>query len=206
MRLPHAPKSGFGQFNHPILMEDEIQARVEDKPINRRRRRNQGWRQSGERPERHILQRANHTCEKCGKRPATEVHHLTYLRVFNEFPSDLVALCRQCHAEIHWRQPALGSRLPVPGRIFDHISATLATTPRNGSDETHFIARGSIGSSVSSHLAESECVSLNTRVEKLDLEFAVADGAALSDELVEALPRDDALSIGIGVRAVAGAP
>ena len=36
MRLPYAPKSGFGQFNHPILMEDEIQARVEDKPIDRR--------------------------------------------------------------------------------------------------------------------------------------------------------------------------
>jgi hypothetical protein len=60
------------------------------------------WRERRE----HILLRANHTCEKCGKRPATEVHHLTYLRVFNEFPSDLVALCRQCHAEIHWRQPA----------------------------------------------------------------------------------------------------
>jgi len=54
-------------------------------------------------------------------------------------------------------------------------------------------------------LAESECVSLNTRVEKLDLECAIADGAALSDELVEALPRDDALSIGISVRAMAGA-
>jgi hypothetical protein len=44
VRLPHAPKSGFGQFNQPILTEDEIQARVEDKLINRRRRRNQGWR------------------------------------------------------------------------------------------------------------------------------------------------------------------
>ena len=33
----------------------------------------------------------------------------------------------------------LGSRLPVPGRIFDHISATLATTPRNGSDETQWL-------------------------------------------------------------------
>jgi hypothetical protein len=42
--LSHAPKSGFGQFNRPILMEDEIQARVEYKPIDRRRRRNQGWR------------------------------------------------------------------------------------------------------------------------------------------------------------------
>jgi hypothetical protein len=34
VRLP-APKSGFGQFNHPILMADEIQASVEDKPIDR---------------------------------------------------------------------------------------------------------------------------------------------------------------------------
>jgi len=30
VRLSHAPKSGFGEFNHPILMKDEIQARVED--------------------------------------------------------------------------------------------------------------------------------------------------------------------------------
>src|SRR5262245_41996718 len=52
------------------------------------------------------LVRANGICEKCRKRPATEVHHLKYERVFNELPSDLVALCRQCHSEIHWRQPA----------------------------------------------------------------------------------------------------
>jgi 5-methylcytosine-specific restriction endonuclease McrA len=60
------------------------------------------WRERRE----HVLQRANQTCEKCGRRPATEVHHLTYIRVFQEIPSDLIALCRQCHAEIHWRQPA----------------------------------------------------------------------------------------------------
>jgi len=60
------------------------------------------WRERRE----HILERANYICERCGERPATEVHHLTYLRVFSEFPSDLVALCRQCHAEIHWCQPA----------------------------------------------------------------------------------------------------
>src|SRR5215471_14911121 len=44
VRLSHAPKSGFGHFNRPIFMEDEIQARIEYKPIDRRRRRNQGWR------------------------------------------------------------------------------------------------------------------------------------------------------------------
>jgi predicted HNH restriction endonuclease len=26
--------------------------------------------------------------------------------VAEKIPSDLVALCRQCHSEIHWRQPA----------------------------------------------------------------------------------------------------
>ena len=41
--MPHAPKSGFGQFNQPVIMDDEIEARVEDEPIDGRRRRNQGW-------------------------------------------------------------------------------------------------------------------------------------------------------------------
>ena len=54
------------------------------------------WRERRE----HILKRANFTCEKCGQRPATEVHHLTYIRVFQELPSDLLAVCRHCHAEI----------------------------------------------------------------------------------------------------------
>jgi hypothetical protein len=31
--LSHAPKSGFGQFNHPIIMDDEIQAGVEEKGV-----------------------------------------------------------------------------------------------------------------------------------------------------------------------------
>ena len=60
------------------------------------------WRELRE----YVMRRANDTCERCGSRPATEVHHLTYVRVFRELPSDLIAICRQCHAEIHWRQPA----------------------------------------------------------------------------------------------------
>ena|SRR5215469_6266112 len=60
-----------------------------------------------------ILKRANGVCEKCRKRPATEVHHLTYKRVFNEDMADLIALCRQCHAEIHWRQPANDNQIQL---------------------------------------------------------------------------------------------
>jgi hypothetical protein len=44
VRLRHAPESDSGEFNRSILMEEEIQAGVEDNPIDRRRRRNQVWR------------------------------------------------------------------------------------------------------------------------------------------------------------------
>ena len=42
VRLPHTPESGFSQFNHPIIMDDEIQAGVKGKAIDGRKRRNQG--------------------------------------------------------------------------------------------------------------------------------------------------------------------
>src|SRR5215813_3548694 len=60
-----------------------------------------------------ILKRARGICEKCRQRAATEVHHLTYKRVFNEDMADLIALCRQCHAEIHWRQPANDNQIQL---------------------------------------------------------------------------------------------
>jgi hypothetical protein len=74
------------------------------------------WRERRE----FILGRANHICEKCEKRRATEVHHLTYIRVFQELPSDLIALCKPCHSEIHWRQPANDNQLQLS---FDFPSA-----------------------------------------------------------------------------------
>ena len=71
------------------------------------------WRERRE----FILERASHICERCRKRRATEVHHLTYIRtyirVFQELPSDLVALCKPCHTEIHWRQPANDNQLQL---------------------------------------------------------------------------------------------
>jgi hypothetical protein len=70
------------------------------------------WREKCE----YVFKRANGKCEKCGKRPPTEVHHLTYIRVFQELPSDLLAVCRQCHAEINWRQPANDNQIQL---VFD---------------------------------------------------------------------------------------
>jgi 5-methylcytosine-specific restriction endonuclease McrA len=48
-----------------------------------------------------VIGRASGVCEGCRKANATEVHHLSYLHLGNEFLFELVALCRDCHSRIH---------------------------------------------------------------------------------------------------------
>ena len=48
-----------------------------------------------------VLRRAKGTCEGCGEKPPTEVHHLSYKHVCNEFLFELVALCAECHHRVH---------------------------------------------------------------------------------------------------------
>lgn len=40
-------------------------------------------------------------CEECLCREAVHVHHLTYARKYNELLTDLKALCKKCHDDIH---------------------------------------------------------------------------------------------------------
>jgi 5-methylcytosine-specific restriction endonuclease McrA len=61
---------------------------------------------------REALKRANWMCQDCGQR-ATQVHHLTYVGVFNESPTDLVALCDRCHADLHHKTPANDNQLTM---------------------------------------------------------------------------------------------
>jgi 5-methylcytosine-specific restriction endonuclease McrA len=61
---------------------------------------------------RAALKRANYLCQNCGQR-ATQVHHLTYVGVFKESPSDLVALCDRCHADLHHKTPANDNQLTM---------------------------------------------------------------------------------------------
>ena len=48
-----------------------------------------------------VLQRAGGMCEGCLERKATQVHHLTYDHIYNEFLFELVAVCDECHKRIH---------------------------------------------------------------------------------------------------------
>lgn len=47
-----------------------------------------------------VMKRDGYKCQRCGA-PATEVHHKTYARIFEERWSDLVSLCSGCHQLHH---------------------------------------------------------------------------------------------------------
>lgn len=57
------------------------------------------------------LERDGGRCRECGDDGTLaplEAHHLTYERVGHELLSDLVTLCRPCHAHAHGRSPIAG--------------------------------------------------------------------------------------------------
>ena len=48
-----------------------------------------------------VHQRAGDKCERCKMLPIAAVHHLTYLRRYNEDLEDLQAICQPCHDFTH---------------------------------------------------------------------------------------------------------
>ena len=50
-----------------------------------------------------VRRRSGGRCERCHRRRAREVHHLTYARLYHEPLGDLIHLCRPCHVAAHKR-------------------------------------------------------------------------------------------------------
>lgn len=48
-----------------------------------------------------VINRCRGVCERCRVNPVANVHHLTYVRKYNERLEDLQGLCRGCHEFIH---------------------------------------------------------------------------------------------------------
>jgi hypothetical protein len=48
-----------------------------------------------------IIDRASGICERCGRAPISDVHHLTYERKYAEDPADLAGFCEWCHSFTH---------------------------------------------------------------------------------------------------------
>jgi 5-methylcytosine-specific restriction endonuclease McrA len=54
-----------------------------------------------QRTRKTIFERDQGICQGCLARPATQVHHVTYRNVCNEFAFQLVAICDECHERFH---------------------------------------------------------------------------------------------------------
>ena len=54
---------------------------------------------------RELFENRGEECELCGYGHSLQIHHLTYARLFNEDPSDLQILCRNCHEKVHGKGP-----------------------------------------------------------------------------------------------------
>lgn len=50
-----------------------------------------------------VRNRSGGVCERCGLADHEHTHHLTYERLYHEPLTDLVGVCRECHATIHGR-------------------------------------------------------------------------------------------------------
>jgi 5-methylcytosine-specific restriction endonuclease McrA len=49
-----------------------------------------------------IIRKRGRKCENCGQTHGKiDLHHLTYIRIFNELPEDVQLLCRVCHEKEH---------------------------------------------------------------------------------------------------------
>lgn len=51
-----------------------------------------------------VLKRAQYRCEGCDECAASQVHHLTYENMGNEFLWELRAVCNACHDRFHAQQ------------------------------------------------------------------------------------------------------
>lgn len=56
------------------------------------------------RARRQRVLRERPCCERCQRARAQMAHHLSYKRIGQELDSDLMAVCRSCHHQLHGRR------------------------------------------------------------------------------------------------------
>jgi len=39
-------------------------------------------------------------CQRCGRERRLQIHHLSYAHLGDEYPSEIVSLCRSCHEKV----------------------------------------------------------------------------------------------------------
>lgn len=61
-----------------------------------------------------VLMRDKYLCQSCLTGRATQVHHLSYANLFNEFAWELTSVCEACHARLH---PDEAPHVPAKNRL-----------------------------------------------------------------------------------------
>src|SRR5262245_51558578 len=64
-----------------------------------------------------VRERANGICERCGRNPGYAVHHLTYIRKYQEKIEDLALYCEACHEFVHAKTGDDPARPPIDPRV-----------------------------------------------------------------------------------------
>lgn len=97
------PLADLEMFKRITAQRNEAYAHIVEVFTKARRSKYHDYLQTDEwrNKRRLVLERENHLCEGCLTARATEVHHLTYEDVRDEFLFQLVALCRGCHERWH---------------------------------------------------------------------------------------------------------
>jgi HNH endonuclease len=91
-------RTGVCDRNAEILYEPLSPANAAV-PVHHTRRYGHAWSQTRKR----ILAERGRKCERCDSKDRPQVHHLTYERVGQEAPTDLIVLCHRCHVLEHMR-------------------------------------------------------------------------------------------------------
>jgi 5-methylcytosine-specific restriction endonuclease McrA len=75
-----------------------------------------------------VLNRDGHKCKGCGVATATDVHHLTYAHIYDEFLFELISLCRRCHDRVHADNTVYSVEAPEP---FEHVGTAASRVMEN---------------------------------------------------------------------------
>ena len=82
-------------------MNIAIKPEICNKPVYHRYLKTRDWRYKRD----LVFERENGLCQGCKSEPIEEVHHLTYIHIFDELLYELVGLCENCHRKAHFTTP-----------------------------------------------------------------------------------------------------
>jgi len=84
-------------------LRDKKQKRFDDQVSEDKQYYNEVYLNSAEWKDKRIrvLNRDKYICQGCLSNKATQVHHLTYERIYKEPLFDLISVCENCHKSIH---------------------------------------------------------------------------------------------------------